>query len=164
MYIPKKDEELLEQFGKAIIELDIDDKELYETLNFHRQMLELETPSIKDQPYHKLRLWMSKNLYQVIQEDYLNAECDQDVEDMLKIFPWIIKYLTEISILVKDDQIEKNNAIKKLIKRLLYLFKTDVYLSYRTDSKVYLTELIIEFCNKQESSNESAIDDTVFMI
>ncbi|MEX0598306.1 MAG: hypothetical protein WD512_17595 [Candidatus Paceibacterota bacterium] len=138
--------------------MDIDDKELFEILNFHRQMLELETPSTQDLPYHKLRLWMSKNLYQVIrEEEYLNTDCDQDVEDMLKIFTWIIKYLAEISILIKgdfDDQVEKKDGIKKFIKRLLYLFKTDIYLCYRTHSKVDLTELIIEVCEKQESSNE----------
>lgn len=153
LFIPKKDEELLEQFGKGIIDLDIDSKELTEVLNCHRQLLELETPRTEDLAYHKLRLWISQNLYQITEEqEYLNTECDQDVEDILKKFSWIIKYLAEISILIKNDRVGEA-GIKRLMKRLLYLFKTDIYFCYRTESKVDLTELITEVCKKQGSSD-----------
>jgi hypothetical protein len=155
LHIPKKDEELLEQFGEGLIESEIEAADLFEILTWHKQLLELETPNTLDLDYYKLRLWISQNLYQIIhEEDFLNTGCDQDVEDILKKFSWIIKYLVEISILVKYNRLEEPTAIKRFTRRLLYLFKIDIYFCNRTDSKVELPEIIMEVCKKIESSDD----------
>ena len=152
--IPKKDDEILEEFGSGIIEADIEEKDIIHILTLHKELLEKEIPETEDLVYHKLRQWIAKNLFKVIADEYLDPSCDKDVEEMLISFSWIIKYLVQIHTMIKEGNFELLETRKKFARKFYYLIKTDIYFANRTNSKVEYAELIHVMMKDLEKNTE----------
>jgi hypothetical protein len=143
--ISKKEEDLLELFGLGVTDDEIQANIIIEIIQMHYQLLEMETHYGEDEPFHNLRRWIFKNLAIIVEDEgYIDPTCDTDVEEILKKFTWVIKYLVQIHLMIKKCLFDDKKEIEKFMRKMVGLFKFDIYLCDRTDSKVELSNLISE--------------------
>jgi len=146
-----RDSDMLDLLGQGFIQEKINGKVVVKILKMQYALLMVENSSSDDMTYHKTRCWIMKNLIIVCDnDDYIDVECDPDVELILERHRWVIDFLVRMHTIVMNSDFDGENHMF-FTKKLLGVLKFEVYLGKLTDSIVELTDTILSVVREEET-------------